>query len=415
MKRRLKIFNLENNNKIFGLRRNVFFLGLVSLFNDFSNEMIQSVMPSLLFVTFGVSPLGIGLIEGVSDALASFLKIFSGWFSDMIGRRKIPAVVGYVLSVCTRPFFILASNFYHVFTIRLVDRIGKGLRDAPRDALLASSVAPEELGKSFGYHRAMDAAGGVLGPLAAFLILPVILNDYKKLFLIAFAVGILAVLSFFFVKEVPAMPQKPNGSLVRLDLGLLRANWRFALFLGAIFIFGLGTIPITLMFLRPIGLGFGLASIPIAYFIYNITFVLTAIPLGRLSDKIGERKVIAGGFVAAIASYLVLAFSNSVAYVVLAIVCFGIYAAATEGVKRALAAKLVDPRLLATGEGLLHASAGLSSLIAGIVSGLLWSSFGHSAAFIYGAAMSILGLIVFYLISFNGFIKHRIENRISAR
>src|SRR3989344_3379023 len=151
--------------KIFGLNKNAFFLGLVSLFNDFSNEMIQSIMPFFLSVTLGISKFEIGLIEGAANTMSSFLRIFSGWLSDRTGKRKITAMLGYSLSVLTRPFFILVSSFSQVISLRVIDRIGKGFRDSPRDALLASSVGEKEIGKSFGYQRAMDGLGGLLGTI----------------------------------------------------------------------------------------------------------------------------------------------------------------------------------------------------------------------------------------------------------
>ncbi len=163
---------MDFQKKIFGLRRNVFFLGLVSLFNDFSAEMMYSVMPGFLTTVLGAPPVLVGFLEGFADALASVLKIYFGWFSDKIGKRKILAVSGYAVSVSTRWFLSLVGNFWQVFILRSIDRVGKGLRDSPRDALISESVETKELGKSFGYHRAMDTIGATLGPLSAVLILP---------------------------------------------------------------------------------------------------------------------------------------------------------------------------------------------------------------------------------------------------
>ncbi len=382
--------------KIFGLRKNVFFLGLVSLFNDFSNEMIQAVMPVFLAVNLGVSPIGIGLIEGAADAVASFVKIFSGWFSDKIGRRKLPAVLGYTLSVSTRPFFALVGSFPQVFTLRIIDRMGKGFREGPRDALLSVSADHEELGKSFGYHRAMDAVGGMLGPLFAFLILPVIGYRYNTLFLIAFSVGLLAIFSFIFVKEI----RRPDGLRIQtLNLELFREHHAFTLFIAAVFLFGLGAFPITLMLLKPIQLGINIGNIPLIYFIYSISFVLAAIPFGRLSDKIGQRAVITAGFVFAIFSYVSLAFIHNLTAATIAFILFGLYSAATDGVERALAARIISEELLATGEGILNAAVGLSSLLSGLFGGLIWTKFGADVAFVYAAMVSSLGLIVFSAIN----------------
>ncbi len=393
---------IKNRVKIFGLERNAFFLGLVSLFNDFSNEMIQSVMPVFLGVILGLPPLAIGTIEGVADAIASFLKIISGWVSDKTRERKRLAILGYIISVASRPFLALATSLSHVFTLRVIDRVGKGIRDAPRDALLAESVSEPELGKSFGYHRAMDALGGTMGPLAAFILLPAFYYNYQALFIVAFFIGLLSLLSFFFVEDKkPALGVK----VPELNFRLLEENKHFAFYLAAIFIFGLGTLPITLMLLYPVSIQLikgvsSLANIPLVYFAYSITFVLTAIPLGKFADSVGKRVTISIGFALAVIAYLGLAYSTSFGAVLFFFIVFGIYSGATDGVERALAARLIDRNLLATGEGMLNAAVGLSSLLSGLIGGALWTFYGPAAAFIYGAVLSLIGLCVFLVFAF---------------
>lgn len=386
--------------KILNLRRNVFFLGLVSLFNDFSNEMVQSVMPVFLGVVLGVPPIGVGLIEGVADAVASFLKIISGWVSDKTRQRKKLAILGYSISVLSRPFMALASSFAHVFAVRAMDRVGKGVRESPRDALLAESVGREDLARSFGYHRAMDALGATIGPVTAFLILPFIDYNYRSLFIIAFFVGLLSVSSFFFVKEINGSRERPTP---KLNFRLLKENKRFTFYLTAIFVFGLGTLPITLMLLHPIALasqsGASLGAIPLVYFIYSGTLVLTAVPLGRLADKTSKRFVVALGFVMAIIAYIGLASVGTFWGAAFFFAVFGLYSAATSGVERAMAARMVGKELLATSEGMLNASIGLSALLAGFIGGLLWTVYGAPAAFVYGAILSSVGLVVFIIFS----------------
>lgn len=388
--------------RILGLERNAFFLGLVSLFNDFSNEMIQSVMPVFLGVVLGLPPLAIGTIEGVADAIASFLKIISGWFSDKTRERKKLAVLGYIISVASRPFLALATSFSHVFALRVIDRVGKGIRDAPRDALLAESVSEPELGKSFGYHRAMDALGGTMGPLAAFILLPALYYNYQALFIVSFFVGLLSLLSFFFVEnKKPAI----GAEVPKLNFRLLKENKHFAFYLTAIFIFGLGTLPITLMLLYPVTIQLAngassFANIPLVYFVYSVTFVLTAIPLGKFADSIGKRVTISIGFALAVVAYLGLAFSNTFMAVLFFFIIFGIYSGATDGVERALAARLIDRKLLATGEGMLNAAVGISSLLSGLIGGALWTFYGPAAAFTYGAVLSSIGLYVFLVFAF---------------
>lgn len=392
-------------DKIFGLKKNVFWLGLVSFFNDFSAEMVQSVMPVFLTTVLGAPIFVVGLIEGFADALASFLKIASGWVSDKIKRRKLPAVLGYVLSVAARPILALVTNYWQVFGLRVVDRVGKGVRDGPRDALISESVEREELGKSFGYHRMMDTFGSTLGPLVAFLILPLIFFEYRFLFLLAFVIGIFSILSFVFVRDITLDDKRQmtedgkEKARPRLPLDPLKQNRNFTLFLLAIFIFGLGALPIPLLLLRSPEIGLGVGTVPLFYFIYSLAFVLTSIPFGRLSDKIGQRQVIIFGFLLAIAAYVGLALVQSFILLVLTFLIFGFYEAATDGIERALAAKLLEPPLLATGQGLLQASLGVSALLAGVLGGGLWNLVSSQAAFIYAASMSFIGLVMFIILT----------------
>ncbi|MHB9019309.1 MAG: MFS transporter [Minisyncoccota bacterium] len=398
---------VRQSKKILGLRPNVFWLGIVSLFNDFSGEMVYSVMPGFLTSVFGAPPILIGFLEGFADALASFLKIYSGWLSDKIKKRKFLSVIGYSLSTATRWFLALAGNFWQVFFLRAIDRIGKGFRDSPRDALISESVEPSELGKSFGYHRAMDTMGKVLGPLSAIIILPLILNDYRLLFKIAFVLGIFAVAAFFFVKE----PKKEKlESVAVIDDGIRSYNIKkifslseytkeFKLFILSIFLFGLGEMPIALTLLKSKEIGLNGFSIPLMYFVTNVAFVLFAIPAGRISDKIGERKVLVLGFLAAITAYVNLAVFKNVYFVVLGFIFLGLYSAMTDGVERALASKLVVHEKLAAGQGFLNAAIGISTLLSSLIGGGIWTVFGSAPAFVYGIFMMVIGLFSFIILN----------------
>jgi len=399
----------RKNKKILGLRPNVFWLGIVSLFNDFSGEMVYSVMPGFLTMVFGAPPILIGFLEGFADALASFLKIYFGWVSDKIKKRKILSVIGYSISTATRWLLSLAGNFWQVFFLRAIDRGGKGLRDSPRDALISESVEQSELGRSFGYHRAMDTVGKVLGPLAAIIILPLILNDYRLLFKIAFWLGILAVLAFIFVKETK---KEINETAEIKDSGVRAHDLRkifslseytkeFKLFILSIFIFGLGEMPIALTLLKSREVGLNGFSIPLMYFVSNLAFVLFAIPAGRISDKIGERKILILGFLAAIIAYVNLAVFKNVYFVVLGFVFIGLYSAMTDGVERALASKLVARERLAAGQGFLNAAIGISTLLSSLIGGGIWTVFGSAPAFAYGIFMMMIGLFSFIILNKN--------------
>lgn len=386
----------QGDRRIFGLRKNVFWLGLVSLFNDFSAEMMYSVMPGFLTVVLGAPPVFVGFIEGFADALASVLKIYFGWFSDKIGKRKIMAVGGYAISVSTRWFLALVGNFWQVFILRSIDRIGKGLRDSPRDALISESVERHEISKSFGYHRAMDTVGAALGPLAAVLIMPMIMNDYRLLFQISFVFGLLAVLTFVFVRDVKTRTSEIHAAPhPDFSFSLKEYSGVFKEYILAVFLFGIGVMPVALMLLKSKEIGLNGFSIPLMYFVYNLSFVIFAIPAGKLADRIGEKKVIAGGFLAAIVSYLNLAMFSTIGSVLVGFLTFGLYSAMTDGVERALASKLVPENKLASGQGFLNASVGISSLLAGLAGGTIWTKFGSQPAFLYGAVMMAIGLAIF--------------------
>jgi len=368
------------------------------MLNDFSSEMIQAVMPIFLTVTLGAPVFIVGLIEGVADAIASILKIVFGWISDRWKVRKKFAVVGYILSVSTRPFLTLVSSFWHIFFLRSIDRVGKGMRDAPRDALISESADSETLGKSFGFHRMMDTLGGMMGPLLVFLLLPVFFGSYQLIFLVAFGVGALAVITFVFVEEPSRVEDKVPFIAPRINISFLRNNRRFSLFLFSIFIFGLGTLPIAFLLLRAPSIGIDVRYVPLFYFIYHVAFLTAAFPLGKLADSFGKRKIITIGFFAALISYISLMFVETFLGLIFSFVLFGIYSAATDGVERALAIRLVDEHSLAMGQGMLNAAVGLSALIAGGVGGLLWTYIGPQATFVYAATLSFVGSILFILL-----------------
>ncbi|MEK7089260.1 MAG: MFS transporter [Patescibacteria group bacterium] len=381
--------------KILGLPRNVFFLGLVSMFNDFSSEMVQSVMPLFLTTVLGAPIIMVGVIEGVADVIASAFKILSGWLSDKFNNRKSFAVWGYLLSVSTRPFLMLSQGYGSVFALRAIDRVGKGMRDSPRDALISESTTSETISFSFGYHRAMDAIGGMFGPLAALAVLSYTFYSYKTVFAIAFGVGVLAVVSFLFVKEIKRRDDTPAP---RFDLKLLRGNRRFVVFLISVFVFGLGALPLSLVVLRAPELGLSKATVPLFFFIASISFVLAAIPFGKFADSFGKRKMVSFGFLSAFLAYILLVVGHSFWVLALAFVLIGFYNAATDGIQRAMVIRLVDPQIRATGQGFLNAAVGISALLAGTIGGGLWTYVGAKSAFVYAAAMSFSGLILFLVL-----------------
>ena len=365
------------------------------MFNDFSSEMVQSVMPIFLTTVLGAPVVVVGLIEGFADALASVLKIFFGWYSDQLNKRKMFAVAGYLLSVSTRPFLMLATSYSHVFGLRAIDRVGKGMRDAPRDALISESTSDSAISRSFGYHRTMDTVGGTLGPLAAFLLLPLVYNSYNAIFLIAFGIGLLAVITFLFVKE---MRHEENVAPPKFDIRLFQSNRRFVVFIISVFIFGLGTLPLPLLLLRSPEIGFGAYTVPLFYFVSNFSFALASIPFGYFADSFGKRKIVSIGFMCALLAYLGLIVANSFWALFLCFMLIGFYNAATDGIQRAMVSRLMDTHTRATGQGFLNAAIGISALLAGVIGGGLWTYIGAQAAFVYAATMSFMGLVLFLIL-----------------
>ncbi|MDP3901837.1 MAG: MFS transporter, partial [bacterium] len=268
----------------------------------------------------------------------------------------------------------------------------------PRDALIAQSVDGHEVGKSFGYHRAMDTIGSVMGPLAAVILLPMLANNYRQLFLIAFFAGLLAVITFIFVKDIKTEPVRNRPAINMFSLK--QFNSPFKHYISAVFIFGLGLMPISLMLLKSQATALGSFGIPVVYLISSASFILFAIPFGKLSDKVGERKILVGGFVVAIIAYAIFALTTNVIGMIVGFIIFGIYSAMTDGIMRSLASKLVSRDQLATGQGFLNAAVGISSLLAGIIGGAIWTFWGPAAAFFYGILMMAVGLLVF--LSLNG-------------
>ena len=377
-------------DKIFGLQRNVFFLGVTSFFNDLSVEMMQSVMPAFFISVLKSGAGALGLVEGIADAAANFIKIYSGRLSDKLERRKIFAIVGYTLSVATRPFYILVGSVPVVAGLRLVDRVGKGLRDAPRDALISLSTAPEEVGRSFGYHRAMDTAGAILGPLAAYLILRAYPGAFSAVFVTAFFVGLLAIMSLVFVKEIRQVVHSNGVS------PLSSFSKSFQLYAISIFVMSLGTLPVAILLFKTQSLGFAIATIPLFYMVCNISFASFSWPSGQASDQFGSGRVIFLGYVFLILAYAVLNSSAGGLALGAGFVALGIFSALTDGVQRSHVSHLVPQEHRGIAYGFLNAAQGFGALIAGALGGYLWQYQSEAFALFGAMLMVVLGLVLFF-------------------
>jgi MFS family permease len=378
--------------RIFGLPKNIFFLGLTSLFNDFSSEMIFSIFPAFFTSVLEAGAASLGLVDGIAEAASNFFKIYSGGLSDRFQNRKPLVVVGYALSVATRPFYILVSSVGGALGLRFLDRVGKGLRDSPRDAIISLSTPREELGRSFGYHRAMDTTGAIVGPLVAYGLLTRFPLQFNAVFMTAFVVGILALLTLFFISDVPVSGVHahtgPFASFKELSP-------QFKFFLLSVFVLSIGSLPIAVILLKTESVGLVIADIPLFYMVYNISYAGFSFSAGKMSDRVGARATIFIGYLFLVLSYAVLGFAQSVWTLLLGFLLLGFFPALTDGVQRSLAAQLTNEGLRGGGLGWLNAAVGFGALLAGVGGGYLWQTYAPTVAFVVASAVIFVGLILF--------------------
>lgn len=383
---------IKSKRSFLNLPRNVKFLGLVSFLNDISSDMVFPLVPVFLTSVLGASNTFVGVIEGIADFTASVLKIGSGWFSDKLKKRKPFAVLGYSISAVAKPILAFAMAPWHVLVVRFLDRVGKGTRDAPRDALISFSVEKKDLGRAFGFHRGADTAGAAIGPLLAMAFLYFYPGRYRMVFLLSFVMSFLAVLVLqLFVREV----KNHHDDLPKPKFEFKFLGLPFAVFLIASVIFSLGKASEAFLILRAQSAGIAIVLIPAIYFLYNITYALFSTPAGILSDKIGHRNTFMLGMLIFSGTYFLFSVVTSVLAVWFLFAVYGFYSAFTEGVGRAIVADLVGPEFRATAYGMYNAFTGLALLPASIIFGYLADKFGFSYAFSYGGVLGIAAFVVF--------------------
>jgi MFS family permease len=385
--------------KLLGLPRNVVALGMVSLFMDISSEMIYPLIPLFLNNVLLASKTYIGLIEGVAESTASVLKVFSGWLSDKLGKRKSIILWGYGISVFSRPILATATSWLGVLTYRFTDRLGKGVRTAPRDAIIADSTESGSLGKAFGFHRSMDTVGAVIGPALAFLILALPGGRFQTVFWISMIPGFFALACIaIFVNDVKRQtPANIETSfLSSVSFGRLERN--FKAFLTVVTIFTLGKTSEAFLILRVQGLGVAVAAIPLLYLSFNGVSALLSTPLGIMADRIGKRRMVLASYVFFAVIFLGFAFATSQLHGWLLFFAFGVFVAMNEGVQRAYVATMIEPEIMATGYGIYHTIVGLAALPSSIIGGALWEHFGPQALFFYGAAMALIASLLFVVL-----------------
>ncbi|MDS0859814.1 MFS transporter [Burkholderia pseudomultivorans] len=377
--------------RILGLPSNIFFLGLTSLFNDFSSEMVFSVFPAFFIVVLHAGAASLGLVDGIAEAASNLFKIHSGALSDRLAKRKPLVVAGYALAVVSRPFYSVVSTVPGALGLRLLDRVGKGVRDAPRDSIISLSTPRQSLGKSFGYHRSMDTVGAIFGPVVAYLILRAFRLQFDFVFVTAFIVGLFALLSLIFVSDVAHAGEERRTEFV---FSLKRLSPRFRIFLISTFILSAGSLPVAIVLLKTGSLGLGIADIPLYYMLYSVSYAGFSMSAGKLSDRIGARTVIFIGYTILIGSYLLLDLAESAWTLGLGFLVFGLFPALTDGVQRSLASQLTAEEVRGIGLGWLNASVGFGALAAGIGGGYLWQAYGPASAFAAAAAIVFMGLVL---------------------
>lgn len=378
------------------LHRNVVALGLVSLLTDFSSDMIYPLLPVFLTATLGAGPAVLGIIEGVAEATASILKLFSGAWSDRAGKKKPLVLAGYLLSSVARPLVGFASSWLHVLSVRFSDRIGKGIRTSPRDALIAASVPADDRGRAFGLQRAMDHTGAVLGPLAAFFLLAGAGLSYRSVFFLAAIPGAAAVASLLFLVRDPGIPPSPPGGRILLGKDLPPVFRRYLLIVS---LFTLGNASDSFLILRAVDSGVPAAWVPLLWGAFHVVKSSFSTPLGILSDRWGRKRLIVSGWIVYAACYAVWGIVEGAAWMVGLFLVYGLYSAATEGAERAFVADFVPPGMRGTAFGWFHLAVGLSALPASILFGVLWSEFGAQAAFWVSAGLAVAASALLLLLS----------------
>lgn len=385
-------------------------LGFVSLLMDISSEMIHALLPVYLVTVLGASMVAVGVIEGIAEATASIVKVFSGAISDWLGKRKLLAVIGYGLAAFTKPIFPLASSLGWLVAARFIDRIGKGIRGAPRDALVADIAPPHLRGASFGLRQSLDTVGAFVGPLIAIGLMWLTANSFQVVFWVAVLPAFLAVgLLLFAVHE----PERPVGlRTVQFPLGLseLRrlgsAYWWVA---AVAMIFTLARFSEAFLLLRARAAGLPIVLVPLVLVVMNILYALAAYPAGALSDRVNRMNMLTIGLALLIAADVALAFSGGLAGVTLGVVLWGLHMGFTQGLLATLVADTAPPELRGTAYGVFNLLGGLALLAASVLAGALWDIFGPRATFLTGAGFTTLALLLL------GFLRWRVPSLGASR
>ena len=372
--------------------KGIWVLGFVSMLMDISSEMIHSLLPLFMVTTLGTSVLAVGIIEGLAESTALIIKVFSGILSDYIGKRKGLAVFGYALGALTKPLFAVATSSGLILTARLLDRIGKGIRGAPRDALVADIAPPHLRGAAFGLRQSLDTVGAFLGPLLAVGLMLLWANDFRAVFWVSVVPGTLAVMLLFFGIKEPERhhTEKRINPISKQNLQRLNpAYWRVVA-IGALFM--LARFSEAFLVLRSFQAGIPIALTPLVMVAMNIIYAASAYPFGKLSDRLSHNRLLALGLIVLIIADMVLAQSNHWSTLLLGVALWGIHMGMTQGLLAAMVADTAPSDLRGTAYGFFNLMSGLALLVASILAGFVWDQFGAATTFYTGAGFCLLAL-----------------------
>jgi MFS family permease len=384
----------ENKEQV--LNPTVVKLGLVSFFADVASEMLYPITPIFLTTVLGASMASLGMIEGIAEALASLLKIYSGSWSDRISRRKPFIVIGYLLGAISKPFIGLSTSWFHVLGARGLDRTGKGIRSAPRDALISDSVSSANQGAAFGWHRGMDTLGAAVGPLFAIFLMSFNSQNLRSLYFWALIPGFISVLIVFFIRE-----QKPHKSAIKKWENPIKSwasmNPSFKKYIYAWGVFSLANSSDVFLLMKAKSSGLSTQSVVFLFCVYNLIYSLSSPYLGKLSDRIDRRKILISGLLVFLFVYLGFGFASHTWQYWVLFAVYGLYMGATEGVGKAFAIDLAPPNLKATSIGILGTATGLCTILASIFAGLIWDNYGSSWTFIFGAVGAFIAILMIFI------------------
>jgi len=387
----------ERGRPFQGIGINILFLGLVSFFTDISTEMVYPIIPLYLMSALGATPVLVGVIEGVAESLASLLKVFSGYASDRFQRKKAIAFAGYAAGIFYKLALLFAGSWSGILLARVIDRAGKGIRTAPRDVLVSESAGEGSLGKAFGLHKMLDMSGAALGILATyFLLRRATEHDYKLLFTVSLIPAVLGLCMFIFIKQAKISASKSREPFWQ---NIRQVDAQLRLYLLVVFLFTLGNSSNAFLILKAKAAGFDDISVILLYFLYNITASALSMPLGRLSDKIGRKRLLVLGYLLFSACYLAFALAGGPAPMIAAFALYGVFTAMITGVERAYVAEIAPPALKGTLLGLQSTLAGIALLPASVIAGALWNALGPAAPFLFGAGLSFAAamLLMFFM------------------